>query len=182
MDSCVQTRGNKGVIKVKIEIRALSRIVGIDVDDAEKTIRKNPLFGDEIHINEELINLDESLKHYLAAAPTLKKYPKLEKHLKQELKSILTHCLGLIVRMSRRRSVPFSYDEDTVKWSVTRLCRTIVDGAIYARKARRLDRDAVEVLYPLLSVKQRAYFGGGSAFGPLSYVRAAISSRPFGQK
>lgn len=58
-------------------LKAIARLTHIDPAAAIKSKRHNPILDAEIHIEEELINLQESLDSYYAAGDSLRQYPKV---------------------------------------------------------------------------------------------------------
>ncbi len=134
-------------------IRAIAKLTHIDLVSAIKSKRMSPILDSEIHIEEELINLKESLDSYYTAGETLRQYPRMYSHISREKRAILKHCIGLVVRMMHGRALPRPYSKQDVDYAVRRLVQLIV---LEAQKAgRRIDDDVLAVLRPYLSVRQR---------------------------
>lgn len=137
----------------KAALRAIARLAHIDIASAVQTTRHNPILDSEVHIEEELINLQESLDSYYAAGDTIHKYPQMYQHLAQERRQILKHCLGLIVRMMHGKRLPRPYHKEDVDYAVKRLVQLVVEEA--RRAGKRLDQKTVEIFRPYLTVRQR---------------------------
>jgi len=69
---------------MKQALTAVASVANVDIRRAALSTRRQPLFNEEIHIEEELINLEEAIKHYHLAAQTLKKYPEMRRHTLKE--------------------------------------------------------------------------------------------------
>lgn len=137
----------------KSVIRAVAKLTHIDLVSAIKTKRHNPILDTEIHIEEELINLKESFETYYTAGDTLRKYPKMHAHVSREKRDILTHCIGLVVRMMHGKQLPRPYSKEDVDFAVRRLVQIIVEEA--RRVGKRIDDDTMELFRPYLSMRQR---------------------------
>ncbi len=137
----------------KLALRAIARLAKIDITSAAKTTRTNPILDSEIHIEEELINLKESLDSYYTAGDTMRKYPKIQSHFLREREAILKHCIGLTERMLRGRKLPFSYTASDVDQSIRRMINLIVED--YHRNGRQIDGDIMDAFRPFMSVRQR---------------------------
>jgi hypothetical protein len=137
----------------KLAVKAIARMSRIDIDAATKTVRENPILDSEIHIEEELINLKETLDSYYAAGGTLRRYPKIRLHVLRERRVILQHCIGLVERMLRGRKLPYPYTATDIDHAVRRLVQLMVEDA--RRTGRRIDSDIMEIFRPFMTVRQR---------------------------
>lgn len=137
----------------KAALKAVSKLTRIDLVSAAQTKRHNPILDSEIHIEEELINLQESLDSYYAAGDTLQQYPKIRKHIAQEKRAITKHCIGMLVRMMHGRKLPHAYSQQDIEYALGKLVQLVVEEARKTNK--RIDDDAMEVLRPFLTVRQR---------------------------
>lgn len=137
----------------KLALKAVASMARIDIRTAANSTRHNPILDSEIHIDEELINLKETLDSYHAAGGTLRRYPKVRLHVLKERRTILQHCIGLVERMLNGRKLPFSYTAADIDDAVRRLVQLMVDDA--RATGRKLDEDIVDVLKPFMSVRQR---------------------------
>ncbi len=137
----------------KAALKAVSRLTRIDLVSAARTKRHNPILDSEIHIEEELINLQESLDSFYAAGETLEQYPKVRSHIAREKRAITKHCIGMIVRMMHGRALPHPYTQQDIQFALQKLVQLVVDEA--CRTGKRIDRDMMEVFRPFLSVRQR---------------------------
>src|SRR5687767_2020329 len=89
----------EGRSNVNVALKAISQLTRIDVQEAAQTVRRNPLLDEEIHIDEELINLEEAFNIYKTAGKDLRNYPHVRKHMMREQYFILKHTIGLVCRM-----------------------------------------------------------------------------------
>lgn len=137
----------------KAALKAVSRLTRIDLITAVRTKRHNPILDSEIHIGEELINLQESLDSYYAAGETLQQYPKVRSHIAREKQVILKHCIGLIVRMMHGRALPYAYSQKDIEYSVRKLVQLVFEEA--RRTGKRIDDETIEIFKPFLSLRQR---------------------------
>jgi len=137
----------------KLALKAVAGLSRIDIRTAAKTTRHNPIMDTEIHIEEELINLKETLDSYHAAGGTLRRYPKIRLHVLKERKIILQHCIGLVERMLRGGRLPYSYTTQDIDYAVRRLVQLVVDDA--RKTGRKIDEDIIEIFRPFMSVRQR---------------------------
>ncbi len=156
----------------KAALKAVSRLTRIDLVSAARTKRHNPILDSEIHIEEELINLQESLDSFYAAGDTLKQYPKIRQHITKEKRAITKHCIGMIVRMMHGRSLPHSYSQKDMEAALQKLVQLVVEEA--RRTGKRIDEDMIEVFRPFLSVRQRVEMG---EWGMDMLVRGSQMSR-----
>lgn len=134
-------------------IRAIARITRIDLAVAARSKRHNPILDSEIPIEEELINLKESLDSYYTAGDTLQKYPQVYSHIIREKRAITKHCIGLVVRMIHGRNLPRPYGKADIDFALKRLVQMVVFEAQKAGK--RIDDDVMELFRPYLSMRQR---------------------------
>ncbi len=137
----------------KLALKAIAKMSRIDIDKAAATVRENPLLESEIHIDEELINLKETLDSYHVAGGTLRRYPTIRLHVLSERRIILQHCIGLVERMLRGRKLPYAYTTRDIDRSVRRLVNLIVEDA--RMTGRRIDKDIMHVFLPFMTVRQR---------------------------
>lgn len=134
-------------------VRAIARLTHIDPVAATRSKRHNPILDSEIHIEEELINLQESLDSLATAGDTLKEYPKVYSYISREKRAIMKHCLGLVIRMLHGRTLPRAYTKDDIDFAMKRLVQLIVLEA--ERAGKRIDEDLMAVFRPFLTVRQR---------------------------
>lgn len=147
----------------------LAQLSAVDMKRATASSRRHPLWDEEIHIEEELINLDESLTTHRVAEDTLREYPSMYKHLLKEQRAILNHCVGLIARMIKGDNLPRSYSEADTTYALTRLTRLIVAEAL--RVGRQIDEEVLEALKPFLSLQQRLQLREWGSFSPRIYAQ-----------
>ena len=137
----------------KAALKAVAKITHIDLVAAIKSKRHNPILDSEIPIEEELINLKESLDSYYTAGDTLQQYPKIYSHISREKRAITKHCIGLLVRMMHGKQLPRPYSKQDVDFALRRLVQLVVEEA--RRAGKRIDDDIMEIFRPYLSVRQR---------------------------
>jgi hypothetical protein len=137
----------------KRALKAVARLAHIDLKSSLKAHRISPLLEREVNVDEELINLRESVETYYTAGETIREYPQMFEHAVREKRDIMKHCFGLIVRMMLGKRLPLPYDREDIDHSVRRLVQIVVDEARYAGK--RLDEEMIEIFRPYLSMKQR---------------------------
>lgn len=137
----------------KLALKAIARFARVDINSAAQVVRSNPILDSEINIDEELINLKESLDSYHVAGDTLRKYPKMRMHFLQERQAILQHCIGLVERMLRGRRMQFAYTSGDIDHAIRRLIHLLVEDA--RRTGRRIDTDIMDVFLPFMTVRQR---------------------------
>lgn len=145
------TTGNR--LMNKRAMKAVARLAHIDLKSALGTHRISPIMEREVNVDEELINLRESVETYYTAGETIREYPQMYEHAVQEKREITKHCFGLIVRMMLGRNLPLPYTREDVDHAVRRLVQIIVDEARYAGK--RLDEEMIQIFRPYLTMKQR---------------------------
>jgi hypothetical protein len=119
----------------KRALKSVARLAHIDLLSALKTTRISPLLESEINIDEELINLKESIESYYTAGDTLREYPHVYEHMSKEKREILKHCFGLVVRMMMGKRLPLPYDR--------------------RHAGKRMDDEMVEIFRPYLTMRQR---------------------------
>ncbi len=140
-------------MRTKIALRAVARVAGIKISEAVRFKRYNPLFGEELHIDEELINLEEALRSYQKATETIDNYPKIRKHLLRERKAILKHCLGLVARMLYGHRLPREYQPRDINYAIRKITQLLVDDA--RQTGYTLTASTIEALRPFMSWRQR---------------------------
>jgi hypothetical protein len=134
-------------------LRALAKLTQIDLVTAVKSKRHNPILDSEIHIEEELINLQESVDSLHTAGDALRDYPKMYSHISREKRAILKHCIGLIARMVYGKELPRPYDKEDVDYAIRKLIRVVMLEA--QRTGRKIDDATLAKFRPFLSVRQR---------------------------
>jgi len=107
-------------------IIALAKLTHVNLAQAMTVIRHNPLLGDEIHIEEELINLEEAIHTFRMAGETLDDYPDMKQQLLHERRLILKHCFGLVLRMLQGKQLPRTYTPQDTQAAVRKLIKLIV--------------------------------------------------------
>lgn len=137
----------------RLALKAIARLTRVDMKTAAQTIRHNPILDSEITIDEELINLKESMESYHIARQTLRVYPKMRMHYLYERQAIMVHCIGLVQRMLQGRKLQFSYSAADIDRSIGRLIELLLDDA--RRTGRRIDRDVLDVFAPFMSIRRR---------------------------
>ena len=137
----------------KLALKAIAQLTHVDIANAVHVVRTNPLLEDEINIEEELINLQESLHGTYAAGDTLYQYPAMQQHVVAERRLILKHCIGLIARMLHGKSLPRPYNQEDTIQALRKLVQLIVEDA--QRTGKRLDAEAIRMLKPFMSFRQR---------------------------
>jgi len=132
-------------------LKAIAGLTRVNVREAVKVQRRSPVLNEEIHIEEELINLEEAVKTYRIALPTLKQYPAMRPHLQQEKRLILQHCIGLIVRMLLKKPLPRHYTTEDISRAITKLVRIIVEDI--RRNGFDFDVETRRIFEPFLDLK-----------------------------
>lgn len=153
-------------------LKHLAQLSAIDLKRAVDTKRHHPLWNEEVHIEEELINLDESFAAYRAAEDTLQEYPKMRGHILREQRTILLHCVGLIARMTKGENLPREYNDVDTTYAFTRLTRLIISEML--RVGRPMDKEMLEALKPFLSLRQRLSLREWGSFSPRLHLRLAF--------
>jgi hypothetical protein len=144
----------------KAALKTIAKLSHVNVREAVNAVRKNPLLGDEIHIDEELINLEEAMHSYRLATENLIHYPTIKAHLHREKRDILKHCFGLIIRMVYNKRLPHAYDINDTRRAIRRLVQLVVEDM--RRSKMQIDQTSVDILFPLLNVRQRLQYGNMS--------------------
>jgi len=142
-------------------LKAIARLTRIDLASATQFGRHNPILDSEMHIEEELINLKESLDTYYAAGDTIHKYPKMYDYVNRERRDITKHCLGLLIRMAEGRRMPRPYTEADFEDALKRFVRLVVGEA--HRAGRTLPEDLLAIFRPYLTIRQQVALRGFSA-------------------
>ncbi len=153
---------------MKQALEAVAKVVGINLEEAAKITRKQPLFNEEIHIEEELINLEEAIKTYHVAAVTLKQYPKMQKHARGERRLIMVHCIGLISRMIKGHKLPREYTEQDTQFAIHKLVSLLVNDA--QKLGYKLHKSEIEKMVPYMTFWQKYQFGSLD-FNPMPSLR-----------
>lgn len=139
---------------MKIELKAIAKLAGVNMQRAAKVVRKNPLLREEVHIQESLVNLEESLESFKAAEGTLDRYPNVRVHVLKEQRLILHHCIGSIFRMLQgEHSLPAPYTDKEIARYLTRLIRLVVGETM--RSSDKIDNEVLEIVSPYLNWHQR---------------------------
>lgn len=160
----------RGELKaLKVELKAVAQLADLDMKTALVSTRRHPLWEEEIHIEEELINLQEAFETHAAADESLTQYPKLRRHLVREQRTILRHCVGLIARMQKKQRLPREYDEQDLTYAITKLTRLLITEAM--RVDKKIDEEIIEILRPFLSLKQRLQLRQWKSFSPRLYTQ-----------
>lgn len=134
-------------------LRAIAKLTQIDLVVAVKSKRHNPILDAEIHIEEELINLQESVESLAAAGDTVHRYPKMYSYISREKRAIMKHCIGLVARMLYGKKLPRPYTKADIDEALRRLVQLIVLEK--RRSGRQIDDELMEVFRPFLTVRQR---------------------------
>src|SRR5437764_552552 len=121
-DRWVRTGVKEGIISAMNNkvLKAIARLTAIDPVAAIKSKRHNPILDSEINIDEELLNLKESLDSFYDAGESLKQYPKVHAYLAREKRAITKHCLGLLIRMAHGRALPRQYTRQEMETALRR--------------------------------------------------------------
>lgn len=138
---------------MKHALKAIADVYHIELHEAAQYRRQNPLIGDEIQIEQELVNLEEAMQAYWSARGAFTKYPQIHQHLAIERHQALKHCIGLLVRMLKQEPLRHPYEQKDIALALRRLARLVCDELKAA--GREMDRKTVHVLAPLLSWRQR---------------------------
>jgi hypothetical protein len=131
----------------------MAKLTHIDLVSAIKSKRHNPIMDREILIEEELINLQESLDSYHSAGDTIRQYPQMYAHVSQEKRAILQHCIGLVMRMMHGRKFPRAYTKQDIDDALRRLVQLVIDET--RRTGKQLDAEIMDAVRPYLTVRQR---------------------------
>jgi hypothetical protein len=141
---------------LKQALSALADLVRVNIKDATKITRQHGLWEEEIHIEEELINLEEAFATNIAAQQSLRDYPAMRLNLIREQRAILTHCIGLLARMAHGAHMPRAYDQRDLHDSMKRLTRLIINEALRVRKS--VNKEILAALQPYMTRRQRLSF------------------------
>lgn len=144
------------------ELKAVAQFANTDLETAVASTRTHPLWEEEIHIEEELINLQEAFETHAAADQSLARYPQMRRYLLREQRNILRHCIGLIARMQKGRRLPRQYDQQDTEYALTKLIRLLVGEALRVNK--QIDDEILEILSPFLTLRQRLQLGEWKSF------------------
>lgn len=158
-------------------VKAIADIYKIQISDAAVFLRNNPLFGNEIHIDEELINLEEMIRTYWQSDLAFKKkYPALHRHLATERYESLKHTIGLIVRMIGGKPLPFEYSKSDCDYALRRLARLTV----FELQATgiKVDKRLLQKFQPFLSVRQRWQTGDNILPGTYGRIVGRVRIAP----
>lgn len=136
---------------------AIARVVRVDLNESLKVERLQPLFKEEIHIEEELINLEEAIKTYHIALPTLMKYPDMHRHQIKERRQIMTHCIGLVFRMLQKRKLPRNYTAKDTNFAVQKMVNLIVTDA--HKVGYQIEDQSLEDMKPHMNLKSKLLTG-----------------------
>lgn len=150
---------------MKQALDAIARLTHVDIKGAITFKREHPLWGEEIYIEEELINLAEAFTSTASAIESMRSYPAMRVPIIKEQRAILTHCIGMIARMTTGRRLSREYSERDVRLAVTKLVRLIVNEAM--RVGKKIDNDILIAIKPYLSFRQRISLRQWSDFSPL---------------
>ncbi len=156
---------------LKVALKAIAQLADVDLNEATNVIRRNPLLDEEIHIDEELINLEETIVSSRVASESLRNYPRVRKHLLVEQRVMLKHCFGQITRMTQGKRLPRRYNEQDITFATTRLIRLIVGEALRVGKA--IDEDVMEAIKPFLTIRQRIELREWGSFSLGVYLEMA---------
>jgi hypothetical protein len=137
----------------KRALKTVAQLAHVDLMSAIQTRRISPLLESEINIDEELINLKESIESYYTAGDTIRHYPKMYEHAVKEKRDIMKHCFGLVVRMMMGKRLPLPYNREDIDMAVRRLIQLVVEETRLAGK--RLDNEMIETFRPYLNMRQR---------------------------
>jgi hypothetical protein len=149
---------------LKQALRAIADLTRVNVREATHFTRMHPLWGEEIYIEEELINLAEAFESAASATESLRDYPKMRLPIIKEQRAILTHCVGMIARMTKGKQLPREYTDQDVQLAVTKLVRLIVGEAM--RVGKKIDDEILKSIKPYLSFSQRMHLHQWSEFSP----------------
>jgi hypothetical protein len=134
-------------------LRAIARLTHINLKQAAMMVRQNPLLGDEIHIEQELVNLEEAIKTYQMAGETLDHYPEMRAQMIHEKRLILKHCIGLVLRMIHGNRLPHPYSEDDTQTATKRLVQLVVSDV--HRNGVVIDGELLTAIRPFVSWRMR---------------------------
>jgi len=150
-------------------LHAVAKLANINLGQAEKVVREHPILGEEIHIDEELINLEESLASNRAANHSLKEYPKLYRHIVREQRQMLKHCFGQLTRMMQGRRLPRKYSDKDTEYALGKLIQILIGEAL--RIGKPIDSETLNVVKPFLTLRQRKELGEWESFSAKTYAQ-----------
>lgn len=153
-------------------LKAIAKLTGIDLNVAAATTRRQPLFDEEIHIDEELINLQETFWSMQRGRDTLKNYPRMLRHAVHEQEQIMKHCIGQVVRMARGQRMSRDYSQKDTTYAMTKLVRILMSEAM--RSKQTIEDDVLEAIRPYLSIRQRLMLREWSSFSPRLQAQLAL--------
>jgi hypothetical protein len=156
---------------VKQALKAAAKLANVDLQTAATTVRQNPILGEEIHIEEELLNLEEALATNRAAEDSLKDYPTLHNHIVREQRLMLKHCFGQAVRMLQGRRLPRKYSSKDIEYAISKLIQILIGEAI--RVGKHIDKEILETVKPFLTMRQRYELGEWNSISPRLYMQLA---------
>ncbi len=148
---------------MKRELLAVAKMANVNIQEAAGIVRRNPLLGEEIHIDEELINLEEAVAA-TRASEDLHEYPVVRQHLIRDQRQMLKHCIGQIARMIHGRRLPRQYSQQDTIQALTRLIRLLVDEKL--QRGKQIERSTLQIVEPFLSLSQRRNLGEWKSFSP----------------
>lgn len=154
---------------MKNALAAMAKLANVNLVQAESIVRQNPILGEEIYIEEELINLEESLATSRAAEESLKNYPKLHHHIVREQRLMLKHCFGQLIRMSQGRRLPRKYSDKDTQYALGKLIQLLVNEALSGGKY--IDDEILTTIKPFLTVRQRRILGEWHSFSAKMYLQ-----------
>ena len=137
----------------KKAIKAVARLTHINLTQAITVVRHNPLLGDEIFIEEELINLEEAIQAHRMASDTLEKYPEMKLQMISEKRLILKHCIGLVLRMLQGRRLPREYSAQDTQVAIRKLVRLVIKDVSQNEVA--MDETTLEAVRPFMGWRMR---------------------------
>ncbi len=161
---------------IKQVIETLIKLAGLEAGKIDGIIRRHPLFGNEIHIDEELSNLTDSLDLYLRNQKSMKEYPAISKHTRSELQASLNHCLSILWRMAHGEKLGYAYNEKYLRNIIKEVTRVMVEAVQLTNNHKLISGDAYKLLYPLMTLNQRRRFQTKQA--PIVAYLRVLSRRP----
>ena len=156
---------------MKVALKAVASVANINIGQATQITRRQPLFDEEIHIEEELINLEEAIDSYHLAAPTLKEYPDMRRQALRERRAILTHCVGLIARMLHKQPLPREYTPADTQFAIQKLVRLLVKDA--RKVGYQLNNKQLEAMRPYMNWQQQFNYREWT-LNPLDYLSSLL--------
>lgn len=138
-------------------------MANVNIQEAVGIVRRNPLLGEEIHIDEELINLEEAVAA-TRVSDTMNEYPEVRNFLIRDQRQMLKHIIGQLARMMQGRHLPRSYTEEDTMHALGRLIRLLVDEKML--RGKEIERPTLQIVEPFLSLHQRRNLGEWKSFSP----------------